>query len=263
MQNRSKEIQLKNELDIWVISSSVALGDPVRKSIFTLLSVPERERMQAFANEKLQQDFLLAHGFMRMALSKYNSAFKPQDWQFKVNEWGRPSLAFGGENLNFNLSHTNGLIVLAISNGCDVGVDVEALDAEIDLDLAMTVFSSEEYKAFQQVPLDQQRDRFFQLWTLKESYIKAMGKGLSIGLDSFSFDFAEEGQLTFKAPEMETTQHPWAFHLYDHEEFKISLCHQEEGVKKQIRYWMVDDIERGGLSYRPMTLNALFSYSAL
>ncbi|MGH9333944.1 MAG: 4'-phosphopantetheinyl transferase family protein, partial [Vicinamibacteria bacterium] len=95
--------------------------------------------------------------------------------------------------LRFNLSHTSGLIVCLVARGRQVGVDVEdrSRGGEL-LDVADRFFSPFEVQALRALPEEDQIDRFFFYWTLKESYIKARGLGLAIPLSQFSFDLDAE-----------------------------------------------------------------------
>jgi 4'-phosphopantetheinyl transferase len=89
--------------------------------------------------------------------------------------------------LRFNISHTHGLVACAISHGIDLGIDVEASDRAIELDIADRYFAPEEAALVRSAPADQGRCLFFRFWTLKEAFIKATGEGLSRPLASFAF----------------------------------------------------------------------------
>ena len=90
--------------------------------------------------------------------------------------------------VRFNLSHTDGLAVCAVVLKHDIGVDVEHRQRRVvSENIARRFFSPSEVREFESLPERMQQDRFFQYWTLKESYIKARGMGLSIPLEKFSF----------------------------------------------------------------------------
>ncbi|MDV7340260.1 4'-phosphopantetheinyl transferase superfamily protein [Terasakiella sp. A23] len=207
--------------------------------------------MKSFVLEKLQQDFLLSRGVLRTVLSKYNPEVKPGDWQFQTNVWGRPHVKDGGANFDFNLSHSEGMIVLAVSDGRNIGVDVERVKENIDLDIAESVFSKEEFDQFQKLPESQKRNHFFRLWVLKESFIKAKGQGLSIGLDQFSFHIDQDEGLRFETriPEDRKTGH-WKFSLFDLEDHKLALCHKEDAVAQEVNIWRADGVMDGEIIYR-------------
>jgi 4'-phosphopantetheinyl transferase len=126
---------------------------------------------------------------MRGALSLW-AGRAPAQWEFALNEYGKPHLANPPLNANvrFNLSHTNGLAVLALACNRELGVDVEYLGRkETNADIAERFFAPEEVLDFIAQPEHQKSARFLEYWTLKESYIKAIGMGLSCPLESFAF----------------------------------------------------------------------------
>jgi len=130
---------------------------------------------------------------VRNTLSRY-APIEPRDWSFKYNRYGRPEIAGGGSTLGlrFNLSHTKGLVACIVTNALDCGIDVEYERPLDDLmQLACTVFSTNEQASLNSLPSELQLGRFYALWTLKEAYIKARGLGLSLPLQEFSFELEE------------------------------------------------------------------------
>ncbi|WP_020590112.1 4'-phosphopantetheinyl transferase family protein [Desulfobacter curvatus] len=121
----------------------------------------------------------------------------PQSLSFSTNEHGKPFLV-GFPDIHFNLSHSHGVAVCALCRNTDVGVDVEDVGRRTDLSIAKRFFSSSEAALVSKASGAEKRKLFFDIWTLKEAYIKAVGKGLSIPLNSFSFNATEtEIQITF------------------------------------------------------------------
>src|SRR5687768_11680228 len=107
----------------------------------------------------------------------------PSEIRFELNGYGRPELAahHTSSGLSFNLSHTRDAIVLATSRDGVVGIDVEDhTRSGATLDIAEQFFSRPEVEALAAVAPEGQRARFYQVWTLKEAYIKARGMGLSL-----------------------------------------------------------------------------------
>ena len=108
--------------------------------------------------------------------------------QFSYSTFGKPYLEqelYG--NLCFNLSHSDGLALLAVARGRKLGIDVERIRPEIIKEnVAEHFFSPEEVTKLRSLPVDQQAEAFFNCWTRKEAYIKARGEGLSIPLDQFN-----------------------------------------------------------------------------
>jgi 4'-phosphopantetheinyl transferase len=122
---------------------------------------------------------------------------EPESLRFSTNEYGKPFLV-GLPDIHFNLSHSHGVAVCALCRGAAVGVDVEDVGRHTDLSIAGRFFSPAEADLVSKAPDSEKRALFFDIWTLKEAYIKAVGKGLSIPLNSFSFSVNESDiQITF------------------------------------------------------------------
>ena len=101
--------------------------------------------------------------------------------EFGTNNYGKPFLLCN-QDYHFNISHTRNMIVVAISNKA-VGVDVEKI-RDVDTNIANRFFTEPELKHIEKTQ-DNICERFFEIWTKKEAYIKYIGKGLSISLNSF------------------------------------------------------------------------------
>jgi 4'-phosphopantetheinyl transferase len=174
------------------------IGDPPDSRhlahAMALLSPAEKRRCATFHFDKHRTEYLLSHAMLRLALSEY-APVKPEEWEFSSGDWGKPEI--GGPSLDmplwFNLSHTEAFAVCVVGRVPHLGVDVENMNRRVACDsLAKRFFAAPEYEYLRGLPLGLQREGFFRIWTLKEAYIKAQGKGLSIPLDSFHFRFSPE-----------------------------------------------------------------------
>jgi 4'-phosphopantetheinyl transferase len=154
-----------------------------------LLSPEERERQARPTIEKRRREVLLTRALVRTVLSGYTGA-EPLSWRFGARARGRPFCR--GLPFDFNLSHTEGMIVcLVAGDGTAPGVDVEFMPRRGRLDdVATHFFAPLECAELSAVPEAEKRRRFFTYWTLKEAYIKAKGDGLALPLDAFWFDLA-------------------------------------------------------------------------
>lgn len=186
-----KLLSLKaDEVHLWLLFESDAQSAELLTRYRTL--IPEDERLAAdrFYFESGRRQALLTRALVRTVLSRYCS-MPPEQWRFVRDAHGRPHVADEQRAPGlptFNLSHTRGLIACAVSGASAVGADVEhARDRHTSLDIADRYFAAGESAALRALPPGQQIDRFFHYWTLKESYIKARGKGLSIPLGDFAF----------------------------------------------------------------------------
>ncbi|MGC5774776.1 4'-phosphopantetheinyl transferase family protein [Paenibacillus pabuli] len=114
------------------------------------------------------------------------TGLKPVELSFTRNQYGKPSLSLSNyADVQFNVSHSGDWIALISGGDADLGVDVEKI-APIDMKIAERFFSLTESQFLAAGPAEMQLETFYRLWTLKESYIKAVGMGLSMPLDSFS-----------------------------------------------------------------------------
>ena len=179
-----------------------------------LLSPDEQERRSRFRFEEDRQLFLVSHALLRAVLSQY-APVAPTEWKFQQTAKGKPLVAAdaGLPALQFNLSHTANLAACAVTRTCPVGVDVESLDRHADPKVAQRVLTPSELKQFQEAAPRQQKELFFRYWTLKESYVKAVGLGLAMSLREISFVLSETNPpaIVFSAASSENAR-AWQFH---------------------------------------------------
>lgn len=163
-----------------------------------LLSDEERARATRFHFERDRLVYHAAHALVRGLLS-YCLGGDPRDWRFSVAAHGKPELVCpaDGPCVRVNLSHTRGLAAAALTVDHDIGVDVEWLGRTVETDkLAEKVFAAPERAVLAAAPEPAKLETFLTFWTLKEAYVKAIGKGLSQPLDAFSFDL-ETARIRF------------------------------------------------------------------
>jgi 4'-phosphopantetheinyl transferase len=152
---------------------------------------------------------------VRTTLSRY-APVAPDQWAFAQNEFGRPEIAnddAAARRVSFNLSHTRNLIVLGVTCDNALGVDVENVHVRrAACEVADRFFSPVEVASLRALPPELQHQRFFEYWTLKESYIKARGMGLSIPLDQFDFNFQGDKQVSLSvSPGLNDRAARWRF----------------------------------------------------
>lgn len=150
-----------------------------------LLDDAERARAGRYHFERDRLVYIAAHALGRTLLSEWAGG-APQDWRFAVGDHGKPEVA--ASRLRLNLSHTRGLAAAALTLDHDVGIDVEWLDRKAPtMDLARRFFAPAECVQLEAQPEAAFVETFLAFWTLKEAYVKAIGKGLAQPLDSFAF----------------------------------------------------------------------------
>jgi 4'-phosphopantetheinyl transferase len=186
--------------------------------LLTKVSDEKRERVKKFARPDDAKRVLLADILVRSVIAselKVNS----KAIEFNANKYGKPLLKRDC-GLHFNISHSEDWIVCAVDNE-PIGIDIEKL-RPVELEIAEQFFAEEEYKILISKNPEDQQHFFFDLWTLKESYIKAVGRGLSMPLNSFTVSFLEKGEIVVKSGNKLAN---WALKQYDLDpEYRMSVC---------------------------------------
>jgi 4'-phosphopantetheinyl transferase len=170
-----------DQVDVWRVSLNLE-SDSV-KLIESALSADESTRAARFHFPTDRDRFMVAHRSLRDILGRYLLC-EPDELTFSVNQYGKPAL--NDHKLEFNLSHSCDFALIAITQGRKVGVDVERIRSDMELEnIASRNFSKNENSELMALPLEQRVTGFFNCWTRKEAYIKAHGLGLSLPLEDF------------------------------------------------------------------------------
>jgi 4'-phosphopantetheinyl transferase len=129
---------------------------------------------------------------LRKLISTYLE-LAPDEARLVYNKYGKPFISDDQNRgaLSFNLSHSNGMALYAVARRRRVGIDIEHMREDFaTLEVARRFFSKDEFEALKAMPTDQRTKAFFNCWSRKESYIKAIGMGVSYPLDGFSVSLA-------------------------------------------------------------------------
>ncbi|NCO76739.1 MAG: 4'-phosphopantetheinyl transferase superfamily protein [Cyanobacteria bacterium] len=174
-----------NDVHIWMINI-----DNYREKINKfrdILSLDELEKANRFSLDKLKDSYQINRGYLRIILGNYLN-IKPEEICFSYNQKGKPLLK--GEiinKINFNLSHKNNYTVYALSKN-NIGIDLEQINDKVAIEnIARRFFCQCEFNYLNNLPKREKPEYFFKLWTIKEAYLKAIGEGLSGGLDNICF----------------------------------------------------------------------------
>ncbi|MEZ8366988.1 4'-phosphopantetheinyl transferase superfamily protein [Vibrio cyclitrophicus] len=191
-------------VDLWLCSLSDLHDDIDSVSYLKQrLTMDEIAKVDRYRMLSSQVQALYVRNYLRKVLSCY-SDLRPEEWRFEYGEKGKPSLVAEQQlktGLNFNISHSKEHLLIAVcqreGKSLQLGVDIEHARSSTNIDSIMKhYFSDTELTDLLKLNKEEQRERFFDLWALKESYIKATGKGLATSLRSFSFDFSNLTEQT-------------------------------------------------------------------
>jgi 4'-phosphopantetheinyl transferase len=172
----------------WPLDVSAPQGADLRK----VLSPDELERAERYRFDRHRNEFILTRGVLRIVLASY-TAQSPESLSFDHSAQGKPALRNGPPDLRFNVSHTEGLAVLALVREREIGVDAEKIRPQPDAQkLAKRFFSPQEQRFLEKLSGDELQRAFFRCWTHKEAYIKGKGEGLSIPLHAFDVSLEED-----------------------------------------------------------------------
>lgn len=218
-----------HEIDLWYVYNENIHDSNLLSEYYNLLNREERLRQKRFYFEKHRHQYLITRAMVRSVLSLYVKEIAPEKWKFKNNDYGKPSISNNSLAipLRFNISHTDRVVVMAVTLGQEIGVDVEYFPRLGKMfEIASSVFSPIELKQLLDLPPEEQKNRFFDLWTLKEAYVKACGMGLAIPLNHFSFSFPQQGKIgiDFK-PERSDQAEYWQFwQIHPNDTHKVSMA---------------------------------------
>jgi 4'-phosphopantetheinyl transferase len=178
------------EIQVWC----VPLDPPAARveELGRALSADEWERANRFRFEQHRRQYVVGRGFLRELLGGLLGV-RPEAVRFSYGPRGKPGLAppYDRSGLFFNLSNSNELALVGLLRGQEVGVDLEYLKPMADLEsIAERFFSASERTVLRELPGERKHEAFFNCWTRKEAYLKAVGEGLAAPLDSFDVTLA-------------------------------------------------------------------------
>ena len=188
-----------HQVDIW--RARLELPADSLKTLEATLSVDEIKRADRFHFQKDKIRFVAAHGCLRDILARYHH-WEPGQLTFSANDNGKPALStdLSERRMDFNLSHSEDLALVAVTWERKVGVDLERIRQGISAQvIARQYFSRSEVAELLGLPSEQREVGFFNCWTRKEAYIKAQGLGLSLPLDSFDVSVGPNEPVILRA----------------------------------------------------------------
>ncbi len=252
-----------DEVHVWQVD--LVAWDKEADCLLELLDSEERTRAARFKFPEPRNQFVISRASLRQCLARYLQ-IEAREVRFRTTTNGKPELAGNTgihlddlhldhlhlehprvHDLRFNLSHTHGTTVFAMSRGRQVGIDVEKIREQTNtLELAERFFSRPEVDWLRAQPASEHVSSFFGCWTAKEAYIKAHGQGLSMPLGSFGVLPTGEGgsklQLSvYDNPEEAQHWSIWRLNLGS--ELRAALAVEGEGCRVRLGQWPSPDAD--------------------
>ncbi|MGC1181694.1 4'-phosphopantetheinyl transferase family protein [Legionella sp.] len=169
----------ETRIDLWQFSLVNELPN-----VSQILNAEELARTERFYFSRHQRRFSTARATLRIILGRYLNTH-PERLVFSYNSHGKPEV-INSTKLQFNLSHTSDLAILAVGKNFPVGIDIEKYSARSYEGIAKNSFSDHEFKEFMKVPQSLKPAVFFHIWSQKEALIKACGLGLAYPTKEFN-----------------------------------------------------------------------------
>ncbi|HEX4644034.1 MAG TPA: 4'-phosphopantetheinyl transferase superfamily protein [Verrucomicrobiae bacterium] len=227
-----------NEVHVW--AAPLDLPPAQLAAIAPMLSPYEQARAARFHFERDRGRFIAGRGFLRALLSRYLQT-GPSQLKFAYGPRGKPALAApADQELHFNLAHSDGLALCAVTRACPVGVDVERIRPLRDAEgITDRFFSARESAALKAIPAEQKPIAFFNLWTRKEAWLKATGDGLSESLDKSEVSLLpDEPARFFSILGDSRAAAAWTLEdLSPATGFKAALAAQAQNLRLQCWHW--------------------------
>jgi 4'-phosphopantetheinyl transferase len=218
------------EVHVWRIEldGAATSSDTLRGT----LSLQEKHRAARFRSIELRERWTAARGALRCILAGYVQC-EPGVLVFREGSHGKPALTWPVEDIPFNLSHTGGLTLVAVAGSGRVGIDAETVRSEIEVeDLSRRFFAPAEAAEIMALSPDAQPGAFFTCWTRKEAFVKALGGGLSVPLNSFQVSIQSDRPARLLWAEGDASG-PWS--LLDLSEPGVAAALVVEGPTPMLR----------------------------
>ena len=196
------------------------------------ISVQEKNKAGQFVFSEDKRACVAAHWLKRRMLSRADPSIDPLSWNFEFGVHGKPLVA-GRSDLHFNLSHCKGLVACALRRDGSVGIDVEFTDQPAPREVAAHYFSELEAAWWRAQPEAVKTRAFFNIWTMKEAFVKATGSGLSHSIQNFSV--CAESLSLLSNDDLARGAQSWRFHLAEPSlQHLLALAWSNEGARNEI-----------------------------
>ncbi len=215
----------RNEIHFFYTCLDGIIDKTLLQRYRAVINEKEGAKVDRYVFEKDKRCCLVTRALQRFVLSLFTKK-ACKNFEFVDNEFGKPFLKPGTLNppIEFNLSHSGNLTGCALTLDREIGMDIENIIRKIDLAIAHRFFSKAESDYLKNIPVKHVSEVFFDFWTLKESYIKAKGMGLSIGLDKFTFKLDQEKIGVDFDESLQEVSNQWRFVKFSPlENYKVAI----------------------------------------
>jgi len=220
-----------NKITVWKIKAE-SEKDRI-SSLLNLLSIDEKNTANNISSESQRNLFITSHAATRSLLSRLLK-LPTTEIDIAIHENGKPYIK-DTHQLHFNLSHTQEVALLGLSNTESIGLDIEYINPKRNiLGVAKRFFHPVEYKWILEEEIGKQLNLFYQLWCLKEACLKGVGCGLQGGLNSFAI----KKEQVHNGGKVEVHNNTWHFQTVNiSNQYKAAIAHQHSNFKYEMLYW--------------------------
>ncbi|WP_068792467.1 4'-phosphopantetheinyl transferase family protein [Brevibacillus laterosporus] len=223
-------------MKVFAIKVPDTFSEAVYRELLSLLPLDRQEKVNRYLKTEDKWRSLLGEVLVRMQLAQ-RMGILPEEIRYETNPYGKPFVTGEGA-CEFNVSHSASWVVAAFS-ASPIGIDVQQIKP-INLQIADRFFSEQERQNLFQLPEANQIKGFFSYWAYKESYIKAVGKGLSLPLDSFTIQQEALDRATVYANNIPTGYHCRAYHV--DEMYKVAVCTKQDQFCEEITIVEIEEL---------------------
>lgn len=217
-------------VNIYAVNISDNVNFHKLNELMPFISEEKLHRVKKFYKLEDLKRGVMSEILVRFILCK-NFHVKNEDLSITKNYYGKPLLSYP-KDIHFNVSHSGHWIVCAVHN-LPVGIDIEQIKP-IDFSIAQRFFSESEYESILTSDEGSRLPLFYEFWTLKESYIKAVGKGLYMALNSFNIKLCNDDIRVEREGSLEDCY----FKQYDIDKnYKLSVCARANNFSDNIILW--------------------------
>lgn len=238
IKSNRKYLPKEKTMKIYCINNKFSIPEEISNCFISLIDDSKLAKIRRYRNRRDYENALAADILVRYAILE-NTKMKYFKKPFLFNEYGKPYLPTSF-NLQFNVSHSGEWVVCAVDERA-VGIDVELMQETDMLELAHRFFTIKEYDMLSNADKSLRKELFYDTWTLKESYIKALGKGLSIKLDSFSITLADN--MISCETQMQHEQCYFKQYYIDNT-YKLSVCSFGDSFPSDVIYLDINDMHK-------------------